>query len=444
MPLPLPLVPFEQYMLFDDRPAYPMTFFIRLHFSGRVNLSALQTALPAVLARHPLLCAVVRKTGRRFEWVPSPSEPAITVVSLRAGACLPCPRAIDLRHEPGLRMWAVEDAEPFHLLLQFHHACCDALGAFVFLEHLLTAYAQATGAALNLRAPDQQSLRRRGQFGSSPRPFLPIVRQKVVSLRRAWRFVTHRPLCIVPRALVVQPDALPTNYPSAYSRQLTAVESLRLHAVASQQGATLNDLLARDWFLAVNVWKTRHFPKPSGGWLRLCVPINLRTEDHRGLSAANVVSMVFLDRRRKDLTDPDRLLRGIHREMHEIKRLGLGETFVAGMGLFAKLPDRLMCAVGPDRCWATGVLSNLGVLLTDAALPTRDGRLELDGAVLDQIDFLPSLRPGTFAAFGAFTYADQLCLTLHYDPRAIEPLQAEGLIDTFVEQLRSSGEEGDR
>ena len=87
--------------------------------------------------------------------------------------------------------------------------------------------------------------------------------------------------------------------------------------------------LARDWFLTVNGWKMRHFPKPSGGWLRLCVPISLRSDDHRGLPAANVVSMVFLDRRRNGLVDPEQLLRGICREMNQIKRLRLGEAFVA-------------------------------------------------------------------------------------------------------------------
>ena len=118
MPLPLPLAPFEQHMLRDDRPAYPMSFFIRLHFSGRVNLSALRTALPIVLARHPLLRAVVQKVGRQFQWATSPTEPAIDVVSLHNGACLPEPRAIDLRQEPGLHVWAVEEAERFQLLLQ--------------------------------------------------------------------------------------------------------------------------------------------------------------------------------------------------------------------------------------------------------------------------------------------------------------------------------------
>ena len=199
MPLPLPLAPFERHMLRDDRPAYPMSFFIRLHFFGRVNLSALRTALPMVLARHPLLRAVVQEVGRQFQWATSPTEPAIDVVSLPGGACLPEPRAIDLRQEPGLHVWAVEEAERFQLLLQFHHACCDALGAFVFIEDLLTAYAQAAGAPLNLRALDKHRLQRRGRFGPPTRQFLPTVRQKLVSLWRAWRFVSHRPLCIAPR-----------------------------------------------------------------------------------------------------------------------------------------------------------------------------------------------------------------------------------------------------
>ena len=42
---PLPLVPFEHYMLADDRADYPMTFFMRLHFRGRFDRGRLDNAL---------------------------------------------------------------------------------------------------------------------------------------------------------------------------------------------------------------------------------------------------------------------------------------------------------------------------------------------------------------------------------------------------------------
>jgi hypothetical protein len=197
----------------------------------------------------------------------------------------------------------------------------------------------------------------------------------------------------------------------------------------------------RDWFLAIYAWKKRHYPRPSDGWLRLCVPTNLRTEEHRQLPAANVVSMAFVERREKDLANADRLLLGVHREMALIKRLHLGQAFVVGMGLVERLPHKFLHAIFRGRCWASGVLSNLGVVMADSALPKRgDGRLEVDGVVLEKIDALAPLRVATQAAFTAFTYAGRLSLTLHYDSRAIEQAQAEDLLDTYVQHLQSSME----
>jgi hypothetical protein len=440
--MPLPLVNFEQHMLFDDRPAYPMNFFIRLHFSGRLDLPALRDVLPTVLVRHPLLRAVVRKVGRRQEWISSTILPTIHAVSPRDGECVPKATAIDLGCEPGLRLSAIQSEGGFQLLMHFHHACCDALGALVFLDDLLTAYGQACAqgacASLSLRALDEGSLARRGRFAPLSGRFLQIVGQKAVGLLRAWRFVLRMPVSIASPVSSDRPEALPDDFPASHSRQFTAAESLRLRKAAAERRVTLNDLLMRDWFLAVDAWKNRHYPRPSAGWLRLCVPINLRTEEHCRLPAANVVSMVFVERRAKDLAHPESLLQGLHREMALIKHLRLGPAFIAGTGLVERLPHKLLHAICPGRCWASGVLSNLGVLWGNSPLPKRDGRLDVGDAVLEHVEMLPPLRPATHAAFAALTYAGRLSLTLHYDSRAIDQSQAADLIDAYVRQLQSS------
>jgi hypothetical protein len=61
MPLfPLPLVPFEHYMLTDDRADYPMTFFLQLRFAGSMDQPRFRAALDSAVALHPLLRAHVR------------------------------------------------------------------------------------------------------------------------------------------------------------------------------------------------------------------------------------------------------------------------------------------------------------------------------------------------------------------------------------------------
>src|SRR6516165_8397701 len=69
---PLPLSPFEHLFLLEDSPSYPIQFFGRLRFRGRIQQHVLNHALGIALARHPLLAAIVRpgKDGRAY-WRPS-------------------------------------------------------------------------------------------------------------------------------------------------------------------------------------------------------------------------------------------------------------------------------------------------------------------------------------------------------------------------------------
>ncbi len=67
------LTPFEHYMLLDDRRSHPMTYMIRLEFSGRFHCDAFQAAVARAIQRHPLLRShVVRMSVGGFRWVPAP------------------------------------------------------------------------------------------------------------------------------------------------------------------------------------------------------------------------------------------------------------------------------------------------------------------------------------------------------------------------------------
>ncbi len=104
---PLPLTPFEKYMLADDRPDYPMTFSLQLDFSGEFRRPLFDASLEEALSRHPLLCAVVRhlpKAGR--VWMPAdPSMPPVDWNVAEIPLACPHGEAIDLQRETGLRIW---------------------------------------------------------------------------------------------------------------------------------------------------------------------------------------------------------------------------------------------------------------------------------------------------------------------------------------------------
>jgi hypothetical protein len=447
MVLPLPLTAFEEYMLVDSRPAYPMDGFLRLRFSGRFEGAALSAALAVATQRHPLLAAQVRR-GRwgRWEWYPAPDGPApIRWLAGPAGdAFPPVTRPIDLTAESGVRVVVVESTQQSDLVLHIHHACCDGLGAFQFATELLVAYAQAVGAPLTRPwdpLPEIEKLRKRGTFGITPGKLLRLIPAQLMGLTDVGPFLRRVPVPLLPVKACPDDESLPAGYPAAVFRHLKDSELSRLRSTASQQGVTCNDLLLRDLFLTLDAWRQQQSTEPGSTWIRVSVPINLRKLCGLTVPAANVVSMVFLDRCSRELVSPAALLRGIHEEMDLIKRRHLALTFVLSLQVARRLPGGLARADRADRCSATTVLSNFGAPLAEAPFPQRDGLLEIAGLVLEKAEAMPPWRPYTSAVFVTINYGSRLAVGMHYDPRVLAASQAGALLDGFVERLRGEGTE---
>ncbi|MEE8451461.1 MAG: condensation domain-containing protein [Thermoguttaceae bacterium] len=450
MLFPLPLVPFEQYMLADDGPAYPMNGVFRLRFSGRFDRPALLSAVRAAVARHPLLSARIERTGRQGPvWVAdAQSEPSVEWIDGSTGKEFPTVGHLDPQRGPVFRAWVVQDepSETTDLVLALHHCCSDALGAFRFIEDLLRLYDGAVrGKPTSVALPplDERLLRRRGAFGLSPGKLLRDGLKQLVGLHGAWRFFMHRPVPLVPHKPEPRGAPVPESYPTAVTRQLSTAETDALRRSARERQVTVNELLARDLFLTLEAFQANLAPGKGltfkgTDWLRLSVPMNLRGDSDRRLPAANVVSLVFLDRRKRHCTEAARLLAGIHREMQRIKRLRLGLTFVLSLRLLKYLPGGIARTVETDHCQSTCVFTNLGPLFVDTPLAQSDGRVVSGSLVLEGMDILPPLRPHTCAALCIFTYAGRLNVTLHYDARPLSKTDAESLLETYMQNIRST------
>lgn len=437
---PLPLVPFEEYMLLDDQPAHPMNFHLRLGFRGSLDPAILMAAAERTVRRHPLLTAVVGEADRGgLQWVPgSQDEVSVKWLGGARGEHPPHTPPLDLRREPGLRFWATEGAAGTDLLLQFHHACCDGLGSIGFARDLLLEYARGVlparhRSAVRVPSLDANRLRGRGDFGLTPQEAEDWMQQKSRAAAAARDFLT-RPVASLTPPSPAEDVPLATSYPAVCSRTLSASETAGLRRLSREQEVTVNDLLLRDLLLTIGNWRERQGFEDDASWLRLMVPVNLRSALDQSLPAANVVSMAFLDRRPGDLRRPQRLLRGIHHEMQIIKQERLALAFVLWL---AALKNQLgEIARGDSR--ATCVLTNLGAVLDEVPLPRDRGRLVVGDTLLDSVQLYAPWRLRTSIALAVLQYAGRLNLTLHYDPRVLEAGSAEELFDEFVAQVRSS------
>jgi hypothetical protein len=434
MILPLPLAPFENYMLTDDRLAYPMAFFIRLRFAGRFDRPTLEAAMPTALSRHPLLAATVHRSGHRWFWKPAEQGPVIHWRDESPGEAFPNCDPLDVRVAPGMRVIALEGSGRTDLVAQVHHACSDGLGTLGFLEDLLICYAQLGGLLPKSALPplDPQKLRDRDKLGLTARAWPGVLTKQAAALPGAYRFLARRCESLVDGPLVTSDNPRPADYPTSLTRRLGVSETAAVMNAARTRGVTVNDLLTREFFLAL----ASHCRSRSCGRgrarFRACVPVNLRPLDAETGSAANAVSYVFLDRYLTEMEDPERLLASIHDEMEMIKRCRLGLTFALSLGLCHRLPGVMNWMCQRRRCMATGVIANLGRVYAQSPLTDEQGRLAVGETVLEDVEVLSTWRPLTAVALAAVNYAGRLTIALNYDPRVLSADEAREFIDHFT------------
>lgn len=425
-------------MLGDDRSAYPMSCFLRLKFNGSLDRERFEMALRTATSRHALLSSLVRKSGRRqFHWVPANNQTSeVRWLEHPNPSGYPPATHLNVQHQAGLVSHVLSNADSFHFTMQFHHSCCDGAGAFRFLEDLLTVYANSVGLPserLPLPMIDEQTLPLRNSFGLTLSRCLKFIPSQMVGLLGARQFLMRKPVPLVPHQLATTDSVPGSNYPAVLGFQFNQVETSSILAAAHRQAVTVNDLLARDLFLALDDFRLRQRIGKDTDWLRLAIPMDLRGDWAQNLPAANAVSLVFLDRQRPNCGDPMQLLHGIHKEMDLIKRHQLGFTFLMSLKLRRSLPGGLASAMQKNcECMATSVLTNLGRPFANSHLPRQDGKIVVGGVVLEAVEVLAPLRPYTCASFSLTTYADQLSIVLHYDIRVLSQNQAEDLLNTYV------------
>ena len=441
--VPMPFAPFEHFMLADDCPEHPMSFFIQMKLQGRFDRPQLNAALRTALALHPLLNSwiqgSVKDATSRISWIESTSPPPTidwndATIPLR----FTVGRWMDLRTETGIRLWLRETENATTLMLQIHHCCCDGLGATSFIQTLLLAYDRlhTSGSTSALEAMiDLRLLRDRDLSCSSWRQMLKTAWHAIF---RVSRFAKSQP------SPLATPRALPSissgedQFPQFQTFTFDAADTQHIRVAAKRLGVSLNVLLLRDLFLILDHWNQRHSPDHRSRTIRVCMPINLRRSTDYRMPAANVVSLSFLDRAANQLADPIRLLRSLHAETEQTKRVRESLAFVPALKLLGMMPGRLHAHMQRTRCLASAAMSNLGVLGAGSPLLGRDRRMVSGGLVLESIEAFMPLRPLTHVAFVASNYGRKLSLTISHDPRWIDAADGRELLESLVRQLKVS------
>lgn len=442
--MPLPFTPFEEYMLLDDSPSYPMDSLRLLRFVGEMDVRLLFESIKAVVQQQPMLRSIVKKTGGfRFVWEEINDAPL-------AGFCTetanfhgyPQTEPFDLFKEPGFKCYVTGQKNETRLLLQFHHCVSDGIGEMEIVGDILTEYANRFQA----KTHNIQPFRRRSVDAS----LLPLRGKSGLTLYKYFRYyfdialTSGQLLFRYPKPLLESPvepeseSATENVFPTVLADELTPHQTRQFFRRAQEQHVTVNDLLVQKLFLAMFDWRKKYAALSGEPLLRISIPMNLRTEVHQGIPASNTVTMVFLDRKPRDGLEPEKLLAGIHQEMEWIKRTEQKHVLPLSLFLYQMLPGVMAWTLRKKRCRATAVLSNLGRTLDAVPLPrNEEGKLKAGLAVLDSIDASPPLRPGTQVSFSALTYADCLRLILRYDSKMMPEKLAADLLQLLMEHIKA-------
>jgi hypothetical protein len=174
------------------------------------------------------------------------------------------------------------------------------------------------------------------------------------------------------------------------------------------------------------------------GWIRLGVPMSLRTKSDHLLPAANRVSMVFLDRVPADRRDRAGLLRGVRDEMELIRSHQLGHIFPLTLRAFRRLPGGLPRHSARAETQTTAVFSNLGRCFHRSPLLDEEGGVRVGESRLEHWWIVPPIRPGTALAFATHETNGRRTLACRAAGSRFSAADLDGILASVAGLLRDA------
>ena len=439
---PLYFSPIESLFIADDRPEYPMAFIVQMNFSGNVNRAAFESALPAALARHPLLMAHRQLAKKGLPcWVQAPeTKPIVDWGNEGVPIDLPQGESINLENEVGLRIWIREGSGTTSMTMQFHHSCCDGIGGYRFIGDLLALYGQQTSeesSSYELAPLDPELLRNR-KMRMTEYAF----RGKTWPLHwRCWKEcakIYRRKISPLAPPAIVPTESSRLAYPQIIVSTFDRETHTRLTNAAMELEIGINDWLIAALFKTLQDWNAQNNSPTNTRWMRIMMPTDMRDAEDYGMPAANIVSYTFLVRNMKESQNAKTLGLGICRETALIKHERRGILFGDTLGGAMQYRWMLPWLVSGKRCLATAVLSNAGDPSKRfiAKLPRDKGRIVAGNLILEDITGVPPLRINTHVTISIITYMRKLAICMRCCPRKFSAADAQRLSDMYTRSIR--------
>lgn len=429
-----PLTLIEQYLFHEHRNEFPCRVVVEWSFSGTIDKVAFENAVRQLAPRHPLTTATVvsNRFGKRY-WETN-AYPDIPLHWHQSDSPTFRPELplLDPSKEQAFELHIVETANAWSIIANLHHSICDGIGIFNCFHELLLAY----DATIQLPPPNVSALQSRGKSGITLTQSLRSLPFRIAGFFVGLSLLRRSVAPLNPNHSSTLSTPLPPHSPHIAIAKLDREATAKLQATSHTLSQTINNLCIVALQTAIHRFRSQFDLGVDEDWIRLSIPVNLRTESNRDLPACNVLSMVSIDRRARGLANHPRLLRRAKEDMALVKNHWLSLTFLQILRLKSFLPNSIRNFARIDRSTTTAILTNVGLQYANSPLASAEGKLEVRGSTLESIVTSAPFRPHTHATMMVVTYAGELNLNLTYDPRALSQEQAQTLATLMAEELK--------
>lgn len=435
----LPLTLFEEYLFHENRRNYPCNIWIKAQLKGRVDRSRLESAIAGIPPKHPLLTARIESGWfNSLHWSLDP-ERKIPIHWHKDDPDTFRPHfgSFDLFRENGFEFHIVQGNDHWDLYINQSHAICDGAGTYRVLHDVLSHYNALSKPVDPIKErPQGPPPEYRSQYGLNVWKTLALIPSQLAGLLVAATLLRRNidPLC--PTAQFSLDDSFPSDSPHYVSKVLNKSEYFAFRKTARESSYSINDLCLAFFQSAIGKWRQQQGVESPQSWIRISVPVNLRSKADKSLSACNAISIVSIDRKASGLHDRKRLIRRAKEDMDSVKKGRFGYVFLIILWIRRKLPGGIRKMSHHDECRTTAVFTNVGSIFVHSPLRDAEGKLQAGGSRLERITSIAPYRPQTQATLLISVYASEFEMTLHYDSRVISKSQGQSLLDLFEQEIR--------
>jgi len=435
----LPLTLFEEYLYHENRRNYPCNIWLRAQFKGSVERDRLLTAIDLVTPQHPLLSARIFETrGGSLYWSTKPSRKIdVHWYEEDPKSFRPHFGDFDLRSENGFEFHVARGEDRWDLYINQSHAICDGAGFYRVLHDVLARYDELSKGNIETQSPSKVSSPRcRSNYGLSFWKALKLIPAQIVGLVISTTLLRRPVARLNPASDADVETPLPTGSPHFVSKYLTQPEYFELRKAARESRYSVNDLCLAFFHSAIGRWREKMEIAPNDEWIRISVPVNLRSKADKSLSACNAISIVSIDRKANGLHKRDRLIRRAKEDMQYVKKGQLAFVYLILLWIRRRFPGGIRKMSHENRCRTTAMLTNVGSLFTHSPLRNPEGKLRSGGSLMERITSVAPYRPHSHATLLVSVYAGEFEMTLNYDPRALDENRAKALLNCFEQEIR--------